>query len=262
LASDVGVEVPPEADVAPARAESTEPEAVDDGEPPFPTLETPAELMSEIEAERAGGFEATEVGPSQERHGRRRKRRRRGGRPEEAVSPETSRRSRDDRSEARSAARRDEVAERPPATAERGEGEPSGRRGEELGPARGKRRRRRRGSGRGRAESEAPGAAALPAETDAEPDGVEDLLEIAELDEAAPSAEAAAAEGTPGEQADDSAGSEKSLHRGIPSWEEVVGVVISANMASRAKNPDRRSSGRPRSGPRRPPRDRPASKTE
>jgi hypothetical protein len=42
--------------------------------------------------------------------------------------------------------------------------------------------------------------------------------------------------------------SERSLHRAIPSWFEAVNVVVSANLESRAKNPDRRSPGRPRGG--------------
>jgi hypothetical protein len=80
--------------------------------------------------------------------------------------------------------------------------------------------------------------------------------------QSAASAEVAAAGEAPDQQADESVGSDKALHRGIPSWEEVVGVVISANMASRAKNPDRRSSGRSRSEPRRGLRDKPAAKTD
>jgi hypothetical protein len=264
LASELGVEVPPEADLAPAKRESTEtePEPVEEDEAPFPTLETPAEVMLEIEEERAGGFEAAEAGPSREGHGRRRRRRRGGGRPDQSGSPETARRSRDDQPEARSAAGRDDAAQRPQATADRGEGEPSRRRSEESGPGRGKRRRRRRGSGRDKPDSASPAATIPAAETIAEPDDAEDLLEIVDIEEAAPGAEGAAAAEAPDQQADESAGAEKSLHRGIPSWEEVVGVVISANMASRAKNPDRRSSGRSRSGPRRGSRDRPAPKTD
>jgi ribonuclease E len=266
LANELGVEVPPEAEPAPAQGESTETEPVEESESPFPTLETPAELMAEIEEERTGGFDATEPGPSRERHGRHRNRRRGGGRPDQSGLPETARRSRDDQSEARPPATRDDAAQRPQAAADRGEGEPSRRHSEESGPGRGKRRRRRRGSGRGKPDSEAPAAAIPAAETIAE--SVAEPLD-AELpwglpgpEEPAPVAETAEAAEAAEEQADDSAGAEKALHRGIPSWEEVVGVVISANMASRAKNPDRRSSGRTRSGPRRGPRDRPAQKTD
>jgi hypothetical protein len=41
---------------------------------------------------------------------------------------------------------------------------------------------------------------------------------------------------------------EKSLHRAIPSWFDAVNVVISANLESRAKTPDRKSGNRPRGG--------------
>ena len=57
-----------------------------------------------------------------------------------------------------------------------------------------------------------------------------------------------AAEGGPDEEGGEVSASGKAIHRAIPSWQEVVGIVISANMASRAKNPDRRSSGHSRSG--------------
>jgi hypothetical protein len=30
----------------------------------------------------------------------------------------------------------------------------------------------------------------------------------------------------------------KPSHRGIPSWEETIGVIVNANMESRAKNPN------------------------
>ena len=43
-------------------------------------------------------------------------------------------------------------------------------------------------------------------------------------------------------------GSEKTLHRAIPSWKEAVNIVIAANLEARAKNPDRRSGGRGRGG--------------
>ncbi len=37
---------------------------------------------------------------------------------------------------------------------------------------------------------------------------------------------------------------EKRLHRGIPSWKEAIDVIISANMESRSKRPDRGGRGR------------------
>jgi hypothetical protein len=50
------------------------------------------------------------------------------------------------------------------------------------------------------------------------------------------------------------------LHRAIPSWHDAVNVVISANLESRAKNPDRRSGNRPRGGQDRRGRERPGDK--
>jgi len=41
---------------------------------------------------------------------------------------------------------------------------------------------------------------------------------------------------------------EKALHRAIPSWDEAVNMLISANLEARAKNPERRPGGRPRGG--------------
>jgi hypothetical protein len=59
------------------------------------------------------------------------------------------------------------------------------------------------------------------------------------------------------EQAAESAARpDKSLHRTIPSWLDAVNVVVSANLESRAKNPDRRSGNRPRGGSDRRGRDR------
>jgi hypothetical protein len=53
---------------------------------------------------------------------------------------------------------------------------------------------------------------------------------------------------------------EKSLHRTIPSWFEAVNVVVSANLESRAKTPDRKSGGHPRGGHDRRGRDRAGGK--
>lgn len=49
---------------------------------------------------------------------------------------------------------------------------------------------------------------------------------------------------------------EKPLHRGIPNWKEAIDVVISANLESRSKHPDRGSAGRGRGGRNRGPRER------
>ena len=89
LAEQLGVAVPPEAEPVLAEQPSREEETAEEGESPFPTLETPAELMSEIAEERTGGFEAG-GSRTEEKRGRHRKRRRRGGRPGESASRETA----------------------------------------------------------------------------------------------------------------------------------------------------------------------------
>ncbi len=126
---------------------------------------------------------------------------------------------------------------------------------------RGKRRRRRRGGSSRReppsgAEADASGdrgestGAGAPERSDreepeaavVEDDAVDDDL----LDE---------------EHADEGGSrSEKALHRAIPSWHDAVNVVISANLESRAKNPDRRAGNRPRGGQDRRGRERPGDK--
>jgi hypothetical protein len=53
----------------------------------------------------------------------------------------------------------------------------------------------------------------------------------------------------------------KAGHRGIPTWEEAVGMVIAANMESRAKRPGNAPSSRPRSGRSQAGRDKPRDKS-
>ena len=77
----------------------------------------------------------------------------------------------------------------------------------------------------------------------------QDLADLEEVLEG-PEADEEASQEQPGEDA----ASDKAIHRAIPSWQEVVGIVISANMAARAKNPDRKSAGHSRSGRGRSPR--------
>lgn len=51
----------------------------------------------------------------------------------------------------------------------------------------------------------------------------------------------------------------KAIHRGIPSWHEAIDVVIATNMEARAKHPERASYNRPRGGRNRSGRERPSS---
>ena len=157
----------------------------------------------------------------------------------------------------------EEPVETPRRTSDRGGGERPHRRGEESGSGRGRHRRRRRGPGKERAVPEPlepelvtveTAAGGIPAEVHEEAEDFEDGLQLPEAE--------AAAEGVPEEDGGEVSASEKAIHRAIPSWQEVVGIVISANMASRAKNPDRRSSGRSRSGRDRGRRDKPSEKAD
>lgn len=126
-----------------------------------------------------------------------------------------------------------------------------------------KRRRRRRGSGRkkgaGRGDDESAESGSEH-ELGAAREESEIVSEVAdEADEREPDAQ-----GEPADQNRAERGSRGS-NRGIPTWEEAVGIVISANMESRAKNPGSTSSSRSR-GPRgrsgrgRPGRGRPGDK--
>ena len=112
-----------------------------------------------------------------------------------------------------------------------------------------KRRRRRRSSPRKKAagrkedESAESGSEQELAEAREELEIVSEVA--AETDEAEPDAQ-----GKPGDQkkakADRTSKPAKGAHRGIPTWEEAVGIVISANMESREKNPSSASSSRSR----------------
>lgn len=105
-------------------------------------------------------------------------------------------------------------------------------------PSRGRRRRRRRGSGRKKTQGEA-------VEASAEDSVDESLTSIGREDEDTEAAfEESVREPSRGElydddrldETDDEAG-ERLVHRGIPTWEEAVGIVVNHNMEARAKNP-------------------------
>lgn len=123
------------------------------------------------------------------------------------------------------------------------------KRSDEGGRVRGKRRRRRKGPS-SRRESPAVGeetdvyegsdaGTATPGAPPAdrkEPEPLDDDFDAADEDLIAD------------EDVESESRSDKSLHRAIPSWFEAVNVVVSANLESRAKNPDRKSTGRSRGG--------------
>jgi hypothetical protein len=143
---------------------------------------------------------------------------------------------------------------------------PGGPGGEEESQARSKRRRRHRGSSRKKGalnkdeESAEPGSggevAAVPAGAARSPHGPDgakerksDAAQGKDADRGKAKTETAPTPAKPG-------------HRSIPSWREAVGLIISANLEARAKNPNGGSSSRGRSGRSRPGRDKPGDKTK
>jgi len=126
-----------------------------------------------------------------------------------------------------------------PSAAERGE--------EDL--RRGKRRRRRRGASSRR---ESPAGAEAEVRRDRGESTLAPSLERSDQDESdsAIVEDDAVDDELLDEERPAEGGSrgEKALHRAIPSWFDAVNVVISANLESRAKNPDRRPGNRPRGG--------------
>ena len=115
-------------------------------------------------------------------------------------------------------------------------------------PDRSKRRRRRgggrkKGAGRDGDPAESPGLQQPGAEADESEGPQVAAAPAAERKSDEPSPKGGARKGAKSEKARKSA---KTAHRGIPSWAEAVGIVISANLESRAKKPS--SSSRSRGG--------------
>ncbi len=271
--SPVAAVSPVETPLTEAEAEA-EAEADRESEPPFPRLETPSELMSEIAAERSVAAEASEY-RSEERQGGRRRRRRRGGRSGEPADRESERGPRGPRPPAprdvEEPAADIEAADEPEAP-EVDERPATG--GEESGPTRGRRRRRRRGPGRDRATRDAR----TPAEAEGRGEEPADEGFGGQTLGRSPSGRGRSRRSSrlatghltktpwpcpttwpptrprPRLTTRTAAGpsattTPRPCIRAIPSWEEVVGIVVSANMASRANNPDRgKSGGHSRSG--------------
>lgn len=245
LAQELGVEVPPELEAPePAHKEPVPASTVVEhdprdaaGEPALgrASARHPDEDESD-ESPRSAGRPARD----EERRGRKRRRRRR---PSGGLDQETA------EATVESPATRDwglpatdeEEPEELDTEAAEPTSAPSASGEREEGARRGKRRRRRRGGSSRREPSagddarrdDSPPSRRSDRE-EPEPATPEDDFQDDLLDEELP-AEA----GDRGE---------KSIHRAIPSWFDAVNVVISANLESRAKNPDRRSGNRSRGG--------------
>lgn len=254
LADELGVRSEPSAEVAApgARPAPTEPKA--EVEVPQSTRTDLVPMGTEVELP-AIGPESTEPSGEREEKTSGRRRRRRRSKLQKPVDAEPAK-----------------TAEKPPEAGEESSpseepneaavADPSAE--EEESQERSKRRRRRRGSGR---KKSAPRKADEPAKSES---GSEVEAEGADADSPEESG------GEPSkQQPDDSAtksGTTENVkedkpskpsgpgHRSIPSWQEAIGMIISANMESRAKRPSGSSSSRSRGGRKRGGRDKPGDK--
>ncbi|NUQ63116.1 MAG: hypothetical protein HUU20_11620 [Pirellulales bacterium] len=270
LATELGVEVPDvEVQSEPAEAEPPMPpepvqplplpgeEWLEPSEPSLEARESLAEAEMALEELDRWDTESevsepppTEREESERKLRRRRKRRRKTRRSDEsaAVSAEPSQ---EDNTADLVEAEVVDIVEEEDVEEPIGDTSPAADRGEtgdESVQKRSKRRRRRRsGRKKGSQEGAPPGSTAeapVLAETGTDELDTDDIEE--DVDE-----EDAADDSSEGRRRD-----KRALHRGIPTWKEAVDVVISANLESRAKRPDRGPGPRGRGGRNRGGRDR------
>jgi hypothetical protein len=210
-----------------------------------------ADLFTSVDTET--GVAETMARGDRERPGRRRrKRRRRGRRPDDSPAAAASE-SPDVELELPEVG---EEAEDPTAVQEAGDLSPGPvAESEEEGAERPRkrRRRRRRNGPRDERTAEPLEPADEPPEllADEDPSWTEPQESPAGEQEARAEEAGRAAEGEPsGEVSDLDDDVERAVHHGIPTWQEAVGIVIAANVESRAKNPGspRNRGGRGRSG--------------
>jgi hypothetical protein len=229
----------------------------------------PAGLSGSVDTE-AGAPEATarENREDRDRPGRRRrKRRRRGRRPDDSTVRATTETGEDELELPEAPEEAFEDAEGLVSSQEAGDlsESPAGER-EEEGAERPRRRRRRRKRRTPAREEQAAESSQDPREQAAdaedalaEPDELLEPDELVEQDELVERGERGEQEEPGSETEDESAGDlsdldddvERASHHGIPTWQESVGIVIAANMESRAKNPggsSRNRGGRGRGG--------------
>lgn len=266
LASELGIEVPPEPEPFTAGTGSLVSPGPESTESPLPGLQTPAERIGQAAAERGAATrpvgradrtkrgkrhkgpcrpERTEQGrPAQlsdrvrgeaaagsaQKRGKRRRRRHRPAHPQPAPEPLPLRPSVESTS----------AEEVTPGKAESGQSRVQGPAEQTVCPA--------------EPEDEDGLQLSLPQDVPAGAPSEGPLPQDQPLEQGAVGDQSA-------EPAKESV-ADKGLHRAIPCWEEVVGIVIANNMAARAKNPDRRPPGRSPSGRNRGPRDQPAEKAE
>lgn len=201
----------------------------------FPELAFSSSTVTESLEDLTEVSEATEEEEAEpSRRKRRRRGRRRSKRSESAVeSAEEAQEPEDEVTEEESF----ETAEEEPETAAVEEEET----GDEGAEARPKRRRRRRSSRKRRPETESAESSVEEAGEESEED---------EDDEYAGSAESLADEDEEDEEDEEGEAKRdgrrvKAIHRGIPTWEEAMRLIVSANMGRRATSPPSRGrSGR------------------
>jgi len=189
--------------------------------------------------------EATEEG--ERKPGRRRRRRRRGRGRSGERAPEAPRETETWDVESRPARESvdDDIADQEiddsdetdgPAVAER---EAAPREGEEERAGRPRRRRRRRGRRGG--EAREPSAPATgESRQEREPEDLDDDI--------VPAYAGRRSESFDDEEDDDDDLDLKAHHRGIPTWDDAIGMIVNTNMESRARNPAGSSGPRGRRG--------------
>ncbi len=262
LASELGIESVSEPEHAPTTRQEAIPFA-EDLSPPFQALETPSEIISEVVGETPDDLDDLPMpvredwkGEEEERTGRRRRRRRRGRRgertSESAESSESEQQEVGEDWEEAAKVSPEEEPEEP--VDELGEDTRAARSvsSEEERPERRSRRRRGRGDDRprgGERRREREEAGPTDEDLDEEPLGFGPRRPAEEAEVETSDEELDGDDRDLDDEHDDEDHLEegdKAAHRAIPSWFDAVNLVISANMESRAKNPERGNYGRGR----------------
>lgn len=256
LAEQLGVAVDAET-VSQASEETTSTEVVEPQAPPAVLPAPPAVAMEESEESEVDVVDVFSEGdqqlgdqlvehvdteaveePRPDKKRRRKRRRRRPRKPEETQLPETPELPTSDEIDFGEDEAEIEAEEEPAAPVSNSESlivSPMTSTSTET-PGRGRRRRRRRSS-RKKGDRE---VAATSAEDSVDESltsiGSEDEDNDALLVEPVRTSSRDDLDDDHLDEADDDGG-ERLVHRGIPTWEEAVGVVVSRNMEARAKNP-------------------------
>jgi len=255
LAEELGVRSEPSAEVAATGAVSTPTEPKAELEVPESTRTDLVPMGTEVELPAIGPESAGLSGEREEKSPGRRRRRRRS-KSQKPVDTEP----------AKTAEEPPEVGDEAPLSEEPNEAavaDPSAGE-EEESQERTKRRRRRRGSGRKKVaprKSDEPAKSESGSEVEAEGAAADSPKESGgESSRQQPDDSATKSATTENMKEDKPSKPSGPGHRGIPSWQEAIGMIISANMESRAKRPSGSSSSRSRGGRNRGGHDKPGDK--